>query len=265
MILHKNEAEAYKMSHRIFSDFQARNIEAVVQEKTDLQLLPDYTLLIVLGGDGTILECVHALAGSDIPLLGINFGKVGFLSSIEPDDWPSVMEKLIQQYYTLDKRMMLDVKIIRNGQAFYLGKALNDAVIRSQVLHIITLKLSINDSPYAIYRADGVVCATPTGSTAYSYSAGGPVLVPDLEAVAVTPVCPQLSCSRALIVSADAKLELTVDSDYGAGIALDGKKEMDLINGDQVIIGKSSQTISFVRINPTPVMKRIRYCRNRIL
>lgn len=266
LILHKNEAKACELAGQIFSDFQARNIGATVMENHQLnaKVVQDYDLLIILGGDGTILECARLIAGSNISLLGINFGKVGFLSSIEPDDWPVAREKLIQHQYGLEKRMMIEARIVRDGQALHLGKALNDVVIRSQVLHIITLKLSVAGKPYATYRADGVVCATPTGSTAYSYSAGGPVLAPDLDAVAVTPVCPQLSCGRALVIRADAPLELTVDSDYGAGIALDGEKEMDLIKGDRIVITKSEQTINFIQINPVACMKKIRHCRNRI-
>lgn len=266
LILHKNESKARELAHKILSDFQARNVEASVQENhcLSLQILQGHTMLTVLGGDGTILECARFLAGSGIPLLGINFGKVGFLSSIEPDDWPLALEKLMHNQYSLEKRMMLEAQIIRDGQVLHLGKALNDAVIRSQVLHIMTMRLSVDGNPYAVYRADGIIIATPTGSTAYSYSAGGPVLAPDLEAITVTPVCPQLSCARALVVRADAPLELTVDSDCGAGIALDGEKEMDLIKGDRILIKKSAQTVSFVQINPITCMKKIRRYEKRI-
>lgn len=266
LILHKNESKARELAYKIVSDFRVRKIEARVQESHHIkpQLLQGYTLLMVLGGDGTILECARHLAGSGTPLLGINFGKVGFLSSIEPEDWPLALEKLMQRQYSLEKRMMLEAQIIRNGQIHLLGNALNDVVIRSQVLHIMSLNLAVDGSPYAIYRADGVIVATPTGSTAYSYSAGGPVLAPDLAAIAVTPVCPQLSGARALVVSAEALLELTVESDYGAGISLDGEKEMDLEKGDRVLIEKSAQTVTFVQINPVSCMKKIRRCGKRI-
>ncbi|MEN6349269.1 MAG: NAD(+)/NADH kinase [Syntrophomonas sp.] len=266
LIVHKNEFKACEAAHKILGDFQARGVEATVLESHCLTfpVLQDHTLLIVLGGDGTILECARFLAGSGIPLLGINFGKVGFLSSIEPEDWPPALEKLMQNQYRLEKRMMIEAQIIRDGQVFQLGTALNDAVIRSQVLHIITLRLSVDGKSYAVYRADGIIMATPTGSTAYSYSAGGPVLAPDLEAIAVTPVCPQLSCARALVVRADAPLELTVDSNHSVRITLDGEKEMDLKKGDRILITKSAQTVSLIQINSVTCMKRIGYCKKRI-
>ncbi|HWP96915.1 MAG TPA: NAD(+)/NADH kinase [Syntrophomonadaceae bacterium] len=266
LILHKNESRACKLAATIQADLRARDVEAVVVENHQpaLRDLQDYTLIIVLGGDGTILETARLLTGSDIPLLGINFGKIGFLSSIEPDDWPLALEKLMQHQYSLEKRMMIEAQINRDGQGLHLGRALNDVVIRSQVLHIMTLKLSVDGRPYAVYRSDGVICATPTGSTAYSYSAGGPVLAADLEAMVVTPVCPQLSCARSLVIKADAQLELTIDCDCGAGIALDGEKEMDLIKGDRISIRRSKETVSFVQINPVSSMKKIVRCRNRI-
>lgn len=265
LILHKNESQACNMASAIQADLKEKEIEAVVLSRPQpVEDMQDYCLAIVLGGDGTILETAHFLADSQIPLLGINFGKIGFLSSIDPDEWPLTLAKLMHHEYSLEKRMMIEVQIIRDGQAFNLGRALNDAVIRSQVLHIMTLRLSVDGRPYSSYRADGIICATPTGSTAYSYSAGGPVLAGDLEAMLVTPICPQLSCARALVLKAGALLEFAIECDCNAGIALDGEKEMDLIRGDRILVKKSQQSVNLVRFTQISSIKKLMSCRNKI-
>lgn len=266
LILHKNGSRAYELACTIEADLKARGIETAIREAHNAASwdLQDVTLIIVLGGDGTILETARVLTGSDIHLLGINFGKIGFLSSIEPEDWPMVREKIINQQYTLEKRMTIETKIVRNGQTLNLGRALNDAVIRSQVLHIVTLRLYINGIPYAIYRADGVVCATPAGSTAYSYSAGGPVLAGDLDAMVISPICPQLSCSRSLVVKGDDQLEFAIDCDCTSRIALDGETEMDLIKGDRILMQQSRETVNFVQINSVSSMEKIMHCRYKM-
>lgn len=266
LILHKDHTQAYELAQEMLTDLKAGGAETMVlpANKMALRFRQDQDLVVVLGGDGTILNTARFLAGTGIPLLGVNLGKIGFLSSIDPQEWPQARDKLLQRQYRVEDRMMIDIAVVQDGQECYRGQALNDAVIRSHVLHTITINLALNGQPYACYRGDGIICATPTGSTAYSYSAGGPVLFHQLEALAVTPVCPQLSSARSLIVPADKKLEFTIVSDHPTGIALDGREEMELIRGDRVMICKSSQTTGIVQIETRSSMKKIMQCRNKM-
>lgn len=266
LVIHRNEAQAAWMAGRVLADLRARDIETVMHESGHMHsaLLKNCALMIVLGGDGTILDCARLAAGSNTAVLGVNFGQAGFLSGIEPEDWPLAMERLLDYRYTVERRSLLEAHLFREGQVRRLGQALNDVVIRSQVLHIICLKLSVDGHSYGTYRSDGIIFATPTGSTAYSYSAGGPILSPGLGAIVVNPVCPQLACTRALVVGDGSLLELEVDSDYGAGISLDGRKEMDLARGDRILIKKADQNVMFVQLNPLSSMKKIRHCHGRL-
>ncbi len=266
LIVHKNQARACNMARNILVSLESKGIEANTLPVYELttRFWQDYEMVIVLGGDGTILETARLLSGTDIPLLGVNMGKIGFLSSINPEVWPLTRDKLLQHQYYVEKRMMIDIAVVRDEQECYRGLALNDAVIRSRVLHTISVNLLVNHQPYASFQGDGVICATPTGSTAYSYSAGGPVLYQQMEALAITPVCPQLSCARAMVVPASLLLEFIVVSCYGALITLDGRDEVDLLKGDRVLINKSAQTTNFVQIEQESSMKKIMQCRNKV-
>ncbi len=266
LIVYRNQNRAYALAKEFSTELAERGAQAriipISEQAFDHGL--DNDLVIVLGGDGTILGTARALAGTGIPLLGVNLGRIGFLSSINPVDWPQTRDKLLKKQFDIEDRMMIDVAVVHEGRENYLGTSLNDAIIRTRVPHTISVHLAIDDQIYASYRGDGIICATSTGSSAYNYSAGGPLIYHQLEALAVTPICPQLSCARALLLPGDMQLKFTIDSKYEVGIALDGKEEMALRNGDWVTINKSAQTTCIARINTESCVNKIARCRSKI-
>ena len=165
--------------------------------------------------------------------------------------------KIFTPILGLEKRIMIDIDVIRNGELIRQGTALNDAVIRTRTTHTININLLVNDRPYTKIRGDGVVCATPTGSTAYSFSAGGPIIDVSLPVLAITPICSQLACSRAIILNADSRVVFEMDSEYSTSLALDGEEKLALARGDRIFIKKSSITANIIQLNPISSSEKI--------
>ena len=207
-------------------------------------------LLIVLGGDGTMLKAAAKACENDIPLMGINLGRIGFMSEIESDEI-YLLDHLFTGDYEIKNRMMLDVGIIKaGGETVYAGSALNDAVVTHGALaKIIETELSCDGVGIMKYRADGVIAATPTGSTAYSMSAGGPIIDPNIECLCVTPICPHSFVNRPLIFSHSSILEITnKNTDSEAYLTIDGQVNIRLDENDIVSIKKSKFAAKFVSI-----------------
>ena len=264
LIIHKNDNEACQAAKKLCRLLRTRSISAEILTGVDLQ--PDmaqqsWEMVFVLGGDGTILRTARFFAGTDTPILGVNFGKIGFLSSLEPHHLSLMAEKLLHKQYGLEKRLMLDINIHRGQNSIYQSLALNDAVIRSLVMHAVDIQLLVNGKAYAHYRGDGVICATPTGSTAYSYSAGGPIIEAHLQALVITPVSPQFSCARALVVDAASRLEFEIKTHQLTGVSIDGQDEIKLVSGDRVEINKSPHTVTFMQMEPVSCIQKIMQCR----
>ena len=207
-------------------------------------------LLFVLGGDGTMLKAAAKASEGDIPLIGINLGRIGFMSEIECDEL-YLLENLFSGEYEIKSRMMLDVGIIKAGGRIDAGTALNDAVVSKGALaKLVEIELARDGTKIAGYMADGVIAATPTGSTAYSMSAGGPIIDPEIECFCVTPICPHsLTVNRPLIFAGDSRLEITnrnISSD--AYLAIDGQTPVKLEENDIVSIKKSKFAAKLVSI-----------------
>lgn len=215
----------------------------------------DAQLLLVLGGDGTMLHAATDAARYDIPLLGINIGRLGYLASIEPSEVES-LRALATDTYTEQTRMLLDVSLQKaNGEKAFLGHALNDMVIDGGG-HLADLRLYEKQS-YLDYRADGLIVATPTGSTAYSLSAGGAVLDETMDALCVTPVCPRSFFSRSLVFQPDAALRIVNISARGdtARISLDGCTDIPLAAGDAVCICRSQRRVRLLSLKPRRLLE----------
>lgn len=217
-------------------------------------------LLIVLGGDGTILKVASKASVCDIPIIGINLGRIGFMSGIEADE-TDLFENLFSGNYKTEKRMMIDVEIIKaggdnniNNIIEYAGSALNDAVITNggATPKLIELDLMCDNIKITHYRADGVIIATPTGSTAYSMSAGGPVIDPNTECFCVTPVCPHSFINRPIIFSHGSVLEMknknADNANYDIYLTIDGQTNIKLGENDTVRIKKSGFTTKLIAI-----------------
>ncbi len=212
----------------------------------------DYTingipeLLIVLGGDGTIMHAARCCSCAGVPILGVNFGRVGFMAEIEPDELELVKE-YINGNYTVEERMMLCIKT-EEGSTHY---ALNDAVVSNGAISkMITLELYCNDSFVAEYNADGLIIATPTGSTAYSMSAGGPVIDPSIACLLSTPVCSHSLTSRPMVFSPDSKIRIVNKSRSPVNVylTLDGGENIEIPLGESVVVERAELVTKLIRI-----------------
>jgi len=221
----------------------------------------DADLLISLGGDGTILRSVELLGGAPVPILGVNMGTLGYLTEIEPEDLIERLEQWIKRdeksVIVLDERMMLAVTLKSKNKS-QTWRALNEAVIeRQQSGHTVWLDVTINHEVFARYSADGVIVATPTGSTAYSMSARGPVVSPRHKAMLLTPVSPHMLFDRSLVLGPTETLSMQVVGTRPAELAIDGRHVASLDQGDVVSYEADSCSALFVRFTQQPKFHQI--------
>lgn len=216
--------------------------------------IDDYSscdLIICLGGDGTFLSAVHLPGCENIPLLGVNLGSVGFLPEILPDKLEEAVYRVVRHDFSLDKRMMLDVKCFDpDGSLLEQGFALNDAVVsRGGKSRILMLDLIINQEMVERIPGDGLIISTPTGSTAYSLSAGGPIIHPGLELLLMTPICPHTLHNRSYVAAATSKVVVQVcDYPYQALLAIDGRQEIGIGSGCSIVVQKAERRLNLVRL-----------------
>lgn len=218
-------------------------------------------LVIVLGGDGYMLEAARRAAPNAIPILGFNMGRVGYMTELEMDEI-DLLDRVFEGEYYLDERAMLSVEIIGSeGQKKISAYALNDAVIANgSTARIVDLQLSDNGKPVNTYRADGLVVATPTGSTAYSLSAGGPIVDPKLSCFCVTPICPHSLVARPLVFPDSAVLQVKniCAREKVLHLTVDGRATYDLFYGETVVVTKSSLHTRLLRVKNEDFYSKIR-------
>jgi NAD+ kinase len=222
---------------------QAGDSEALAAE------LPTTDALVVLGGDGTFLRAARAVAEVDVPLLGINLGKVGFLSKAEASDLEPVLEKISAGDFTIDARLAIEGRILRQGVGDDAARhvALNDIVIaRGSLARVCRLDVSIDDSHLATFIADGLVVASPTGSTGYSFSAGGPILDPESRNLVVTPIAAYLSAIRSVVVSPQQVVRCRVVDAFEALVSVDGREDLPIAVGDVVEVRAMDRPIRLI-------------------
>jgi len=211
--------------------------------------LPTTDALVVLGGDGTFLRAARAVADVDVPLLGINLGKVGFLSKAEAGDLEPVLEKISAGEFTIDERLAIEGRILRQGVGDDAARhvALNDIVIaRGSLARVCRLDVSIDDSHLATFIADGLVVASPTGSTGYSFSAGGPILDPASRNLVVTPIAAYLSAIRSVVVSPQQVVRCRVVDAFEALVSVDGREDLPIAVGDVVEVRAMDRPIRLI-------------------
>ncbi len=206
--------------------------------------------LLVLGGDGTILNCARLSAPYGTPLFGINLGRLGFLTETELPDLFQSLDKLLKNQYRVEQRMMLQAKVVRDSRTIEETIALNDVVItKSGFARIIMLETLVDDQFFTTYPADGIIITSPTGSTAYSLSAGGPLAVPNIELMIITPICPHALWARPLIISPTSEVKVNLLSDQGeVMLTVDGQHGLKLQQGDSVVINKAPYRAKFLKL-----------------
>ncbi len=206
--------------------------------------------LLVFGGDGTILSSARTVARSNVPVLGVNFGHLGFLTEIDVPDIECGLESIVRRDYLIEERMMIEAAVRRNGREIEKHTGLNDAVItKGAFARLIFLRTRVNGDQVGTYPADGIIVSTPTGSTAYSLSAGGPVVTPDLNLMLITPICPHTLWARPIVISPECVVEVELLSDNGeVMLTIDGQHGLGLIKDDIVMIARSPFKVRFIRL-----------------
>jgi len=242
------------------SDYLLQSQHQVLLDETTAELLPDLKLerasreqigqrcqlAIVVGGDGTLLNAARSLCDHDIALLGINLGRLGFLVDVSPDEMSSRLDEILSGHFTEEQRFLLQLSIIGNDGSQVEFNALNDIVVhKSEVARMIEFSTYIDDRYVTTQRADGLIVATPTGSTAYALSGGGPILHPSLETVVLVPICPHTLSNRPVVVNADSRIEILVDeaTHSHSQVTCDGQIKIDLKSNDRIVIERKQRRL----------------------
>jgi len=206
-------------------------------------------LVLVLGGDGTLLSVARLLEGTDQPILGINLGSLGFLTELGLEELFGSLERVLEGEYSIEPRVRLEATLHREGKQIVHYQVLNDVVIHKGALaRIIDLETLVDGQKVTNYQADGLIVSTPTGSTAYSLAAGGPIIEPTLDVIVISPICPHTLTNRPLVISGGSRIELCLLSDSGAVfLTLDGQEGTKLNQGDCVRIRASDNKVNLIR------------------
>ncbi len=207
----------------------------------------DVDLAIVLGGDGTMLTAARSFVDYDIPLIGVNRGRFGFLTDLEAENMLEGITQILAGEFDKEDRMLLTASLQRDGQLITKGHALNDVVInKNGAAKLIELEVHINGQFVHTQRSDGLIVSTPTGTTAYSLSAGGPILHPTLDAIALVPICAHTLSNRPIAINSASRVEVTLMHAEDACVHFDGQLHSSLLEGDKMIIGRAQETITLL-------------------
>lgn len=251
--VHPKNDQAFELAEIITASLENDGKQVLLGRMDDQELREGICnncqdLLIALGGDGTMLRAGHISAPSNVPILGINLGRYGFLTEIQRDEWQNALKRVLKGDYWLEKRMMLKTTLIRGDKKEGEWNALNDAVIsRGETIRPVQLEIYINNRYLSTTVADAVIASTATGSTAYAMAAGGPILSPELRNIILVPVAPHLSIEQSLVLSEDVLVSVTVHTSHQAVISIDGQLPIHMITGDRVEIVASDHTVQFIR------------------
>jgi NAD+ kinase len=261
IVAKRDAREASAAVTRLVEWLRSRRLPVVVDKATG-ELLPgaDVTaviredlpahvdVLIVLGGDGTLLSAARAVGDLGVPIFGVNLGDLGFLTTTTLDEMFPALEALLAGRMAVEERMMLAARVRRNGEWLREHVALNDVVImKSAMSRIINLAVSVEGQHATAYRADGLIVSTPTGSTAYNLSAGGPILYPVMDAIVLTPVCSHTLTNRPIVLPGALRVEVALLADQQVMLTLDGQLGVDLLEHDVVEIRQAAPRIRLVR------------------
>lgn len=245
IVTHEGKARAGELQRELTGFLGSQGIEVTTSE-------PD--LVVSLGGDGTMLRAAQLAHAADAPLLGVNLGMLGYLTEVDAGDEIAALEKIFAGSFSLEERMMLSCT---SGGDSYVG--LNEVLVERSSRHrLVRLGVRIGGESLAEFNADGVIVATPTGSTAYALSAGGPIVSPRAECLVLVPVSPHLIFTRPFVITPDEEVEITVDTERGASLTLDGALGRDLPPGATVAVGRHPRPLRLVRLEGPGFLERLR-------
>jgi len=230
------------------------NVLGITQ--TPIDQLNSAELVVVLGGDGTILRGAEVARSQGIPILGINLGHVGFLAEVEKPSLPEIAASIISKGYKTESRMVLNYTVLRNDTEISKGWALNEVTVERDGTTMVELFVQIDDRPLSRWGCDGLICSTPTGSTAYAFSAGGPVLWPEIDALVLLPISAHALFARPMVVSPQSQIVVEIESS-DALLSADALRKLPLRAGDRVAIIKDDSVIKLAHVKPTLFTDRL--------
>jgi NAD+ kinase len=239
-----------------FGIFTISDVEIPGIIKSTLSDLPPLEVAVVLGGDGTMLRAAEVAQERDIPLLGVNLGHVGFLSEVERSKISDVIKALVNKSYVIDPRITLGYTVERAGKNVASGWGLNEVTVEREKATMVELFLEIDNRPISRWGCDGLICSTPTGSTAYAFSAGGPIVWPEVDALVVLPISAHALFSRPLVISPKSKIAVVIESSE-AFLSADALRKFALLRGDRVVVTKNPQIIKLAHLKNTLFSDRL--------
>jgi NAD+ kinase len=268
LVLHPHRPEALKVAEEIVTSLSNEGIEFLSTAPQKIKSVSSINsddlshhvdsieLTVVLGGDGTILRGAEQVHGTDIPVLGINLGHVGFLAQIGRPSTEKIIDAIRNRKYTTEKRMTLAYQVQRNGSVVARGWALNEVTVERSTEAMIELFVQVDHRPLSRWGCDGVICATPTGSTAYAFSAGGPVVWPEVEALVLLPLAAHALFSDPMVISPESEIVIDVESEVGA-LSADGLRKFALIEKDRIVLSSDKSFINLAHIEAAPFADRL--------
>ncbi len=265
LVIHPTRKEARDLAREIVSKLDGKGFTFISNSEVEIEgvkhfagRLPstDVEVALVLGGDGTILRGAELVHGTKIPLLGINLGHVGFLAQISRPTLDTLTAAIVNKKYSSEKRMVVRYSVLREAREVAQGWALNEVTVERNSEAMVELFLQIDHRPLSRWGCDGVICATPTGSTAYAFSAGGPVVWPEVEALVLLPLAAHALFSRPMVISPESEIAIDLESDE-AVLSADGLRKFILMKDDRVLLTSGKNPIHLAHIEPALFTDRL--------
>jgi NAD+ kinase len=245
-IIRKEQEKAIRLASELGEWLEIRGIKVHLDQH---EIPPFLDLVVVIGGDGSLLHAARLVGGNPIPILGVNLGGLGFLTEISLSELYPTLEMVIRGDFEIEDRIMLDTRVFRGGQEVYRQSVLNDVVFMRGVLaRIVDLETRVDGTYLNTFKGDGLIVGTPTGSTAYNLSAGGPIIYPTLDTIVLTPICPFTLTNRPIILSKSVTIQVKLVHSAGdVNLTLDGQKGFGLKQGDVVKIKKALACVRLIK------------------
>lgn len=254
-IVNPNREDATTAVLRLANQFSNAGFSLYTTSETEIEglvpltdeVLPEIEIAIVLGGDGTMLRAAEAVRGTQIPLLGVNLGRVGFLAEVEKASLDEIASAVIARNFLTEERMVLAYSVERAEREISSGWALNEVTIERSETTMVELFVQIDHRPLSRWGCDGLICSTPTGSTAYAFSAGGPIVWPEVKALLVLPISAHALFSKPMVVSPESKIVIDVESSH-ALLSADSRRKFPLRQGDRVTLTRDADTVRLAHV-----------------
>jgi len=269
-MVHRTRPEALHFAREVVGWLEARDVtvrmDPSAADKLKMPVLAcdegDWNhvdFIVTLGGDGTILTAARQAAPCGIPILGVHMGRFGFIAETHPADLYDNLEEILSGEIRIEERLMVRADIVRDGTTVHSGFGLNDIILKSKMTHLLNMKTRIGGAHFATYPADGVVIATPTGSTGYALSGGGPLIEPCVEAFVIVPICPHTLSARPIVVPSNEVIEVEVETDgHEVIFAVDGVEPQPLETGDRVVVQQAAYRTRLIIVDHTTFYAKVR-------